>query len=451
MDSPRADDHANDGRSATARLLIAYHQRGDITARQRLIELYLPLVESFARRYARSGGDYDDLNQVGCIGLINAIDRFELDRGDDLAAFAVPNIVGEIRRYLRDRGAGVRLPRRVLELRTSALHAQADLAAKLGRTPTHAEVAQRVGAGVEDVTAALDAGLTSSPLELPPDAGPEVSAGAQSLETAEDRLFLSGAFRNLDERERRILYLRYVRDVEPNEIARQLNISRRQLSRTTQAALAKLRRGLEGEDAPPAQRSGSRSLANAAREPNMASKGAGRTLDLDSYLKQPYHIELVKEEASGRWTAHVEELPGCSAHGTTADEAVQAIEPAMREWIADALAHRREVPKPRSAASHSGRLLVRMPQSLHAELAHAAEREEVSLNHFITSSLASAVGWRRDEHTDSPQAEHTRVGDPKPEDAAGGLRTALVVNLVILAVVAVVAVILLVLALHQSL
>src|SRR5947207_6630613 len=135
----------NGRRSQTADLLRAYHERGDNAARQRLVELYLPLVESFMRRYARGTDDYDDLYQVGCIGLINAIDRFDLARGDELAAFAVPNIAGEIRRYLRDRGGSVRLPRRVQELRAGAAQAQAALRAKLGREPSAAEMAAEIG------------------------------------------------------------------------------------------------------------------------------------------------------------------------------------------------------------------------------------------------------------------------------------------------------------------
>jgi antitoxin HicB len=275
------------------------------------------------------------------------------------------------------------------------------------------------------------------PVELGAEAGDEPRSSEDPLGTAEDRLFLSGAFRSLDERERRIVFLRYVRDAEPSEIARELGMSARQLSRTTRAALAKLRLGLEqGEP-----QSASPALAAAAAEPNIASKGAGRTLDLDHYIKQPYHIELVKEDApSDGWAAHVEELPGCAATGASADEAVRGVERAMRGWIADALANGREVPKPRSATSHSGRLLVRMPQSLHAELARAAEREEVSLNQFITSSLASAIGWRRDEATDAPS----------PTGGRSSLRTALVVNLVILAIVAAVAVVLLIIALRNA-
>jgi RNA polymerase sigma-B factor len=436
-----------ESRSATSTLLRAYHGRGDTTARQRLVELHLPLVESLAHRYARSASDYDDLHQVGCIGLINAIDRFDLERGDDLTAFAVPNIVGEIRRYLRDRSAGVRLPRRVLELRGAALATESDLAAELGRTPTPAEIARRVGADEDDVALALDATRAQLAVELAPEAGHDAQSGEESLETAEDRLFLSGAFQSLDERERQILFLRYVRDVEPNEIARQLGMSDRQLSRTTKAALAKLRVGLEPDEARTEEQSVSRSLARRSAQPNIALEGAGRTLDLDSYIKQPYHIELVKEDApDGGWTAQVEELPGCAAQGASPDEAARGVERAMRDWITDALANGREVPKPRSAASHSGRLLVRMPQSLHAELARAAEREEVSLNQLITSSLASAVGWRRDE---PGEASSPTAGRPET-DGRSGLRMALVVNLVILAVVAAVAVILLIIALRGA-
>jgi RNA polymerase sigma-B factor len=435
-----------ESRSATSTLLRAYHGRGDTTARQRLVELHLPLVESLAHRYARSASDYDDLHQVGCIGLINAIDRFDLERGEDLTAFAIPNIVGEIRRYLRDRTAGVRLPRRVLELRAAALATQSDLAAQLGRTPTSSEIARRLGADEDDVAAALDAHRAHLPVELASESGHDGRSGEESLETAEDRLFLSGAFRNLDERERRILFLRYVRDVEPNEIARELGMSGRQLSRTTKAALAKLRLGLEQNEPRTDQQSASRSLADASAEPNIALEGARRTLDLDRYITQPYHIELVKEDApDGGWTAQVEELPGCAAQGASADEAVRGVERAMRDWITDALANGRDVPKPRSAASHSGRLLVRMPQSLHAELARAAEREEVSLNQFITSSLSSAVGWRRDEPGEEPSSTIAQA----EAEGRSGLRVALVVNLVILGIVAAVAVTLLIIALNS--
>lgn len=426
--------------SQTAELLRAYRERGDSAARQRLVELYLPLVESFVRRYGRTTEDYDDLYQVGCIGLINAIDRFDPSRGDELAAFAVPNVAGEIRRYLRDRTDTVRLPRRVLELRSAASNTQADLRGKLGREPTTAEIAAELAAPATDVALALD-GAASQALELQPD---DSETGAEEIDAADDRLFLSEAFRGLDKRERRIIFMRYVRDAEPDAIAAELGISRRQLARNTEEALEKLRVGLESPVAA-STRSARRSQPRPAdgSEPKM-----GRTITSENETQgstdQPYRIELVKSgEADGGWSAQVEELPGCVAHGATPQEAAAGAEAAIRDWIAEAEAHGREIPKPRSATSHSGRLLVRMPQSLHAELARAAEREEISLNQFITSSLASAVRWRG-------QGGDSAGPEQLPERRASEMRKALIANVLLLVVIAALAIALLVIAVSRG-
>jgi RNA polymerase sigma-B factor len=436
MERSPVERHEGEESSRTARLLRAYHRNGDITAREQLIEVYLPLVRSFARRYSRGSGDYDDLYQVGCIGLMNAIDRFRPDRGDELAAFAVPNIAGEMRRYLRDRGPSVRLPRRVLDLRAGAVRAQSDLAARLGRAPTVAEVAAELGEDEQDIGLALDAGSLSQSYEL----GTEAPGSSEPLDAVEDRVFLSEAFRGLGEEERRILYLRFVRDLEAGDVARELGMSSRQLSRRTQAALQKLRGELErtspaGEDAP------GRRLPASSEKPKMAQMATSGTVGED-YAEQPYHIELVRQTGpGGGWTARVEELADCVAHGSTHDEAVLRVEQAMRSWIADARASGREVPKPRTQGTHSGRLLVRMPQSLHADLARAAEREEVSLNQFITSALASAIGWRRGQ---SAATGATRVSDSER-------RRVLTMNIVVLGLVALIAVALLVVELVQKL
>lgn len=435
MEPPSAERHEGDDGSRTAALLRAYHQKGDITARQRLVEVYLPLVESFARRYSRSSDDYDDLYQVGCIGLIQAIDRFRADRGDELAAYAVPNIAGEIRRYLRDRGGSVRLPRRVLDLRGSAARTQSEMAARLGRAPTAAEVAEELDAEEEDVALALDADRASQTFELD-DAREGETA---QLDAVENRLFLSGAVRGLDEIERQILYMRYVEDVEPAEIASRTGLSPRQLSRKTREALGKLRTELERTPQDPVQSPG-RDLPPPALEPNIATM-ATNPAPATALADQPYHIELVRDTGpAGGWSAQVEELPGCTAHGGTAEEAIESIEVAIRDWIADAVAHKRDVPKPRSPSSHSGRLLVRMPQSLHADLARAAELEEVSLNQFITSSLASVIGWRQ------------AGGRASQEDGSGRAAwSALRANLIVLSVVGVIALVLLAIAVAQRL
>jgi antitoxin HicB len=129
-------------------------------------------------------------------------------------------------------------------------------------------------------------------------------------------------------------------------------------------------------------------LLNTVRKPADGS--------VERYVGLPYHLMLVRDgEDKGKpWTATVEELPGCASRGKTSEEALSGIEAAMESWIATALEEGREIPEPKSATSHSGRLLLRMPRTLHADLTRASEREGVSLNQFITDVLAGAVVWR---------------------------------------------------------
>jgi len=142
-------------------------------------------------------------------------------------------------------------------------------------------------------------------------------------------------------------------------------------------------------------------------------KRAGVTAD--DYTGLPYHLLVVRDgEDKGKpWTASVEELPGCTSQGKTSEEALGGIQSAMAKWIAVAVDEGREIPEPRSATSHSGRLLLRMPRTLHADLTRASEREGVSLNQFITDVLAAAVVWRA-----GPQA--SRPGTTTPINQAPG-------------------------------
>lgn len=398
MDLP-APDRKKGGEPAEARTLLrAYCERGDTGARERLIELYMPLVESVVRRYDRSGREHDDLLQVGSIGLINAIDRFDIARGGDLGAYAAPTIEGEIKRYLRDHGGSVRLPRR--------LHEEAD------------PVTRR---------------RAREPLPLNHETGgPASEPSDRALAASEERLLLAGAFRSLTEDERSLLYRRLVQEESAASVAGDLGISERQLSRRTRAALDKLRGELERDPETHPERLPLRTPGR-----SIASVGATRAAVPDPYLARPYSISIARTgEGEAAWTAKVEELPGCQATGATPGEAAQSLEPAMEQWIAEALSEDREVPEPRATKEHSGRLLLRMPQSLHSELARAAEREEISLNQFITSSLASVVEWRR--------------GGAPPRVAGGSrwLRVALLTNMAVLVLAAVAAVVLLVIALN---
>lgn len=178
---------------------------------------------------------------------------------------------------------------------------------------------------------------------------------------------------------------------------------------------------------------------------------------LQDYLDLPYGIALTRGDSG--WTARVVELEGCAAHGATAEEAAGAVRVAMEEWIAAALAEGRQVPTPKTASSHSGRLLVRMPPSLHAELARLADREQVSLNTLIVGVLGGAVSWRQQQ---APAAPAPAPGtEPAAGDSAGELAApqrdrsrllsmALTANLIVVAVVGLVAVGLLILAWTQT-
>jgi RNA polymerase sigma-B factor len=453
MERPGTKLNRSEKGTATADLLHAYLERGDITARDRLIELYLPLVESFAHRYEGTE-DYDDLFQAGCIGLINAVDRFDLQRGGELAAFAVPNIVGEIKRHLRDRTTSVRTPRPIQELRARAVRSEAELSAKLQRRPTAADVARELGVDKEDVARALS-------VRRPAAADEDVPLGAETLDAldeSDERLTLASAFEVLDERERQIVFLRFVRDRSRSQVAQELGISERHLSRQTHAALAKLREQLEraGQEiapdgrpvkaaatAQPPPRPASRAPMPRRPSPDVAGPRPRRP-----YGDMPYRISVVRDHGNAEgheWTAHAEELPGCQAHGDSAEEAIRGIEAAIEKWIEDALAKGRDVPDPRTPARYSGRLMLRMPRSLHAELSGAAEREGVSLNQFIASSL------------DSGLASSAVASDEGSEDDSRDWRTvppllrlALIINLIVVLVAVVVAVVILVVASQQG-
>jgi RNA polymerase sigma-B factor len=203
------------GRSGAARrearrLILDYHERGDLCARELLIQQYLPLVRSRARRYVGRGEQLEDLVQIGTIGLINAIDRFRPERGVELASFAIPTIEGEIKRHLRDKAWPVRVPRSLQE-----------------------------GNG---------AGEPPSAPVLEPDwrfrEGFELEPGGvldDGYELREDRVLLARGFRVLEERERRLLHLAFFGGLSQAQIANEIGISQIHVSRLTRRALGKLR------------------------------------------------------------------------------------------------------------------------------------------------------------------------------------------------------------------
>src|SRR6476660_7715438 len=153
-------------RQSDAELLRRYHEDGDVTARQELIERHVDFVLRLARRYARRGEQLDDLTQVGCVGLIKAIDRFDGSFGANLTTYAAPNILGEIKRHFRDRGWSVRVPREIQELNVKLTKVVDELTSKLGRSPSVDEIAAATGSTAEQVLEAMESSSAYTALSL---------------------------------------------------------------------------------------------------------------------------------------------------------------------------------------------------------------------------------------------------------------------------------------------
>ena len=221
--------------------------------RNQLITIHQPLVEHLARRFRNRGEPYDDLVQVATIGLIKAIDRYDPERGVEFSTYATPTIIGEIKRWFRDKGWAVRVPRRLQELRLEIGSATATLTQELGRSPTVAELADRIGTGEDEVLEGLESAAAYSTLSLDAPEGGETDGpsvldmlGAEddALEGVENREALKPLLAGLPERERRILLLRFFAGMTQSQIAVEVGISQMHVSRLLARTLVRLREGL---------------------------------------------------------------------------------------------------------------------------------------------------------------------------------------------------------------
>jgi len=238
-------------------LLRRYHEEGDLQAREKLIEQYMSLVRSLARRYAYRGEQLDDLVQIGAIGLIKAIDRFDINRGFELTTYATPNIIGEIKRHFRDKGWAVRVPRGLQELNVQLSRLMEQLTVQLGRSPTIPELAKAAGVEEEQVLEAIESGRAYTSLSLSVGGGgddddldPLESLGTveHQYEVSEDRAVLAPGFRALDERERMILQLRFFDGLTQSQIAQQVGISQMHVSRLIRRSLEKIRETIAADE-----------------------------------------------------------------------------------------------------------------------------------------------------------------------------------------------------------
>ncbi|HKG11232.1 MAG TPA: SigB/SigF/SigG family RNA polymerase sigma factor [Gaiellaceae bacterium] len=248
-------------------LLKRYHEQGDVSAREKLIEHYMPLVRSLARRYSYRGEQLEDLVQIGAIGLIKAIDRFDVNRGVELTTYATPNIIGEIKRHFRDKGWSVRVPRGLQELNVQLSRIVEQLTIQLGRSPTIPELAEAAGVEEEEVLEALESGRAYSSVSLSTGGGggddddeldPLESLGEEEHEyqVSEDRVVLEPGFKVLDDRERMILHLRFFKGLTQSQIAQQIGISQMHVSRLIRRSLEKIRAEIAADEVeqPPSRR-----------------------------------------------------------------------------------------------------------------------------------------------------------------------------------------------------
>ena len=242
--------------SRDRKLFLDYRDTSSPRARRELVERHLPLAFRLAHRYARSQEGLDDLRQVASLGLLKAIDRYDPDRGTSFATFAVPTIIGELKRYLRDTRWALHVPRQLQERAQAVAHEADRLETALGRSPTAREIAAGIGLDVEDVLEAqvaftgFDVSSLDSPLADSGDHEAEtvrdtVGAPDSAYELAEARAAIEPALAELPERDRIALRLHFIEDMTQAEVGRRLGVSQMQVSRIVRRALETLRQATD--------------------------------------------------------------------------------------------------------------------------------------------------------------------------------------------------------------
>jgi RNA polymerase sigma-B factor len=237
--------------ASEAQLWARYVERRDAATREELVRRYLPFAKSLTQRYRGASESFDDLLQVASLGLVNAIDRFDPDRGVPFTAFASPTILGELKRHFRDRVWSVRVPRGLHDRMANVEKAIDALTKELQRSPSVSEIAESLDMDESDVLEVLEANHNRRPLSLDRQPGTEDSDEApgaewlgsedEGFELAEGKFAVDSALPSLDERERLVLQLRFVDDMTQSQIAERIGHSQMHVSRILRGALQKIR------------------------------------------------------------------------------------------------------------------------------------------------------------------------------------------------------------------
>ena len=242
-------------RERARQLLATYAQTRESHLKDELVAQHLNLVRYLAGKFSNRGENVEDLVQVGCLGLIKAIERFDPERGTEFTTYATPTIVGEIKRHFRDKGWAIKVPRRLQEFNASVAKTTEELTSQLGRVPTADEIAKKLDVSPEDVLEAQELGQSYNLLSIDSELDADDSRKTSSLldylgrddfqlEQVEDRLALHRAFSSLPERERLLMYLRFFENRSQSEVAKVLNISQMHVSRLQARSLETMRQAL---------------------------------------------------------------------------------------------------------------------------------------------------------------------------------------------------------------
>jgi RNA polymerase sigma-B factor len=240
----------------TRELFRRYKEDGDEAARDELVVSHLNLVRFLSAKFKNRGEPLDDLIQVGTIGLIKAIDRFDPERGLEFTTYATPTIMGELKRHFRDKGWSVRVPRRLQELSAKVNQTTDELTKELQRSPSTEEVATRLGVTVDEVLEAMESSSAYSSVSLEGPATDDDDAPAiidhyasvdQDLAASDDRMVVEDTVRNFSPREQEIVRMRFEDGLTQVEIAKRLGVSQVQVSRLLRRTLKKLQDKIDPE------------------------------------------------------------------------------------------------------------------------------------------------------------------------------------------------------------